>query len=122
MVREIISPELRRPYYAYLAAAPTGEVATIPASAASNVSLEHGTRIGHLGFDLGTLDPIKLYQAMNHVLPNPVLPFDICTKTDGTYDTCWGLGYLLTRGRQRSKTPAEFLDKRFDGIAVSTKE
>jgi hypothetical protein len=121
VVREIIPTDGgRRPYYAYLAASPNGEVPSIPASVADSAGLGHGTRIGHLGFDMGTLDPYKLYQAMNHVLPVPVLPFNVYTKTDpDDEDTCWGIGYALTRRRIQQKT---LLDKRFEGIAVTNKE
>jgi hypothetical protein len=121
VVREIIPTDGgRRPYYAYLAASADGEVAMIPATAANSVGLEHGTRIGHLGFDMGNLDPYKLYQAMNHVLPVPVLPFNIYTKPDPDQeDTCWGIGYGLTRRGQQKKTD---LDKKFEGVRVSDKE
>lgn len=119
VVREIEPTDDRRSYYAYLAAAPTGEVPYIDASVAKEMGLDHGTRIGHLGFDLGTLDPYKLYQALNHVLPNPVLPFEIFTKTTGKPDVCWGMGYLLSRQTAAKKTD---LDKRFDQIRVATKE
>lgn len=118
-VREIEPTDDRRSYYAYLAASPAGEVPYVDASAAAGVGLEHGTRIGHLGFDFGTLDPFRLYQALNHVLPNPVLPFEIFTKTTNKPDLCWGMGYLLSRQSAAKKTD---LDKPFHQIRVASKE
>jgi hypothetical protein len=79
----------RRGYYGYLAASPTGEVPYIAATLATTVGFGHGTRIGHLGFDLGTMDPTKLYQALNHVLANPILPFEIFRHSD-TFSGCIG--------------------------------
>jgi len=115
VVKSVFPPAGRRSYYAYLAAAPTGEVPYIEASAANTIGLEHGTRIGHLSFDLGNMDPTKLYQALNHVLPNPVLPFEIYTRTEPKPDVCWGIGYLLTKQRTAKKTD---LDKRFIDLPV----
>jgi hypothetical protein len=119
VVRAIHPTGLRRPCYAYLAAKPTGEVPFIPAAAANESGFQHGTRIGHVAFDFGNMDVTRLYQAMNHVLPNPVLPFDICTKREEAFDTCWGIGYLLTRAREQGKAN---LDKTFPTVKVERKE
>jgi hypothetical protein len=105
----------RRSYFAYLAATPTGEVPYIDAQAANTIGLKHGTRIGHLGFDLGNLDSAKLYRALNHILPNPVLPYEIYTRTEPKPDPCWGIGYLLSQQHVAKKTD---LDKQFNDLPV----
>lgn len=115
VVKEIFPTDRRGSYYAYLAATPEGEVASIDAAAADALDFAHGTRIGHVHFDLGPLDPMKLYQALNNVLPNPVLPFQINTKTDGSWDPCWGIGYALSK---RSVEKTTSLDKPFNDLPI----
>ncbi len=58
---------------------PTGGFLAAPESA-SAISLEHGTTFAHVGYDFGKMEPARqLYPALNHLLFNPVLPYELYT-------------------------------------------
>jgi hypothetical protein len=108
-----VFPEKRRdPFYAYLAAKPTGEVPALPAEAAEAIGLKHGSRFAHLGYNFpggGSAVTKGLYQTLNHILFNPVWPFDL--EVGGTLATIYGNGYRLSNATVKSKTR---LDKVFE--------
>jgi hypothetical protein len=113
LVKHIIPRGRRDPFYAYLAAHPDGRVPALPASAARAVGLEHGSWFAHIAYDFGGVGRRaatirSLYQALNHVLFNPVLPFD--TEIAGTKATIYGNGYRLSNLDSERKD----LDKTFE--------
>ncbi len=113
IVKHIIPPGSRSHYFAYLAAHPDGRVPCLPAVAAQTIDLEHGSWFAHIDYDFGGTGrraavSRNLYQALNHVLYNPVLPFD--TDIVGTPATIYGNAYRLSN----LETDRKDLDKTFD--------
>jgi hypothetical protein len=97
VVRQIFPKNRRDPFYAYLAASPTGEVPTLPPEAGEAIELKNGSRFAHLGYNFaggGSAVTKGLYQTLNHILFNPVLPFDL--DVGGTLATIYGNGYSHT--------------------------
>lgn len=116
VVRHIIPKGRRDPYFAYLAAAPDGRVPTLPAAAAEAVEFKHGSQFCHVGYDFGPFASAitrTMFQALNHVLYNPVLPF--YTNIAGTTAPVWGNGYRLS---DRKMKDSEILDKPFDARPI----
>jgi hypothetical protein len=76
-----IQPKGRRDhYYAYLAASEDGMVPSVDAAAADKAGFAHGAHFCHIKYDFGGSESAVtrlLYQALNHVLFNPVLPYDL---------------------------------------------
>lgn len=115
-----ITPKGRRDiYYAYLAADPEGRVPRLPAAAADAVGFKHGSRFAHLNYNFG---PSRaeiardLYQGLNHLLFNPVLPYELYTRpTPHPPDPMYGNGYRLRRLPNERKP----LDKTFDPQPIS---
>lgn len=111
VVKEVFPKARRDPYYAYLAAAPNGEVPSLPPAAAEAVGLKHGSRFAHLDYNFsggGSAVMRSLYYMLNHILYNPVLPFDL--YAGGTQATIYGNGYRLSNASVDRKT---ILDKTF---------
>lgn len=111
IVKHIIPTPRRDHYYAYLAAHPDGRVPCLPVSAAHAIGLKHGSWFGHVDYNFGQSRSAitrGLYQALNHVLYNPVLPFD--TNISGTEATIYGNGYRLSNLEDERKD----LDKKFE--------
>ena len=68
-------------YWAYLAASPDGMVPTLPESAADAADYKQGIRFGHVGYKFESSDQaFRLYNSLNHLLFNPVLPYYLQTK------------------------------------------
>ncbi len=113
VIRHIFPKNRRDDYFAYLAASPDGQVPTVSASDADAANLGQGTRFVHIGYDFGrggSAISRQLYAAMNHVLYNPVLPFEL--YVGNTAAVVYGNGYRLSSlGRGRTESPA--LDKVF---------
>lgn len=110
-----ISPKGRRdPYYAYLAALHDGRVPTIDNTL---LNFNHGVLFRHIAYDFGrggSAVARTLYYALNHVLFNPVLPYDLYalkTKPDAMY----GNAYRLARrtAQLEAKGAVGILDKSF---------
>ena len=119
VVKQIAPKGRRDPYFAYLAAHPDGRVPTLPASAASLVGLKHGTRFAHVNFNFGKTEPARrLYPALNHLLFNPVLPYELYTGPGRPPDPMYGNGYRLSLKSEKDKE--HILDKTF-GPQVITK-
>jgi len=112
-----ISPKNRRdPYYAYLAASSDGRVPTVELSTANASQFSAGTLFRHVGYDFGRQGSAvarTLYYALNHVLFNPVLPYDLYAGKDKP-DPMHGNAYRLTRQLVRfEREGAVVLDKPF---------
>ncbi|MDX2218299.1 MAG: hypothetical protein SF172_04685 [Burkholderiales bacterium] len=109
-----IHPKGRRDhYYAYLAMDPEGKVPFLSGAAADVIGLKHGTWFCHVSYDFGPSRAAitrSLYQQLNHVLYDPVYPFD--TEIAGTEATIYGNGYRLSNMKPESKD----LDKTFDQL------
>lgn len=110
-----ISPKGRRdPYYAYLAALHDGRV---PAIDNTFLDFNHGVLFRHIAYDFGrggSAVARTMYYALNHVLFNPVLPYDLYalkTKPDAMY----GNAYRLARrtAQLEAKQTTGVLDKTF---------
>lgn len=110
-IKEVFPAGRRDPYYAYLAAHPNGDVPLLPTSAADAIDLKHGTRFAHLGYNFaggGSAVMRSLYYMLNHILYNPVLPFDLYAGKEAV--TIYGNGYRLSNASIDKKTA---LDKTF---------
>lgn len=106
VIKHIMPNDRRDDYFAYLACHPDGRVPFITAAEADSAKIGHGTRFVHIGYDFGrggSAITRQLYTAMNHVLYNPVLPFDLFVAA--TAATVYGNGYRLSslgaRGEKR---------------------
>lgn len=112
-----IHPKGRRDhYFAYLAAHPDGRAPRLPISAAQAIEFEHGSWFAHINYDFGPSRSAitrGLYQSLNHVLYNPVLPFD--TNVAGTEAPIYGNGYRLSNLEDERKD----LDKKFEQRVVA---
>jgi hypothetical protein len=85
IVKQIIPKGRRDPYFAYLAADEDGTVPSFDAEVADKVCFEHGSQFSHINYDFGgAASAISriLYQSLNHVLFNPVLPYDLYAIKD----------------------------------------
>lgn len=106
----------RDDYWAYLAAHPDGRVPALPVSAAEEIGFKRGTWIAHVNYNFGRTEPARtLYQALNHLLFNPVLPYELYTRPAlERPDPMWGNGYRLSRLGEDKKA----LDKKFEPQSV----
>jgi len=119
VVKHVFPKGRRDDYFAYLASHPDGRVATLPASAADVIGLKHGTRFAHVKYDFGKTEPARrLYPALNHLLFNPVLPYELYTGPGRPPDPMYGNGYRLSLKAEKDKE--RILDKSF-GPQVITK-
>lgn len=113
VIKHIFPKGRRDDYYAYLASAPDGQVLSVSESEADEANVASGTRFVHIDYDFGrggSAITRTLYRALNHVLYNPVLPFD--TDVSGTAATVYGNGYRLSQlGRISNAPHAPVLDK-----------
>lgn len=113
VIKQIFQKGRRDPYFAYLAAAPDGRVLAFDASVADLVGVSHGARFAHIGYDFqgigGSAVTRNLFPALNHVLFNPVLPYELYASRD-TADPMWGNAYRMSNIKPKNKPP---LDKAF---------
>jgi hypothetical protein len=117
VVKQIFPKGRRDPYYAYLAANPRGDVLALPGDAADTIGLNHGSRFAHLRYNFaggGSAVMRSLYYMFNHILYNPVLPFDLFAGP--TQATIYGNGYRLSNATVDRKT---VLDKTFAPQSLS---
>lgn len=81
-----IQPKGRRDlYYAYLAASEDGKVPRVTAAEADKAGFAHGAQFTHIKYDFGTADSAiarLMYPALNHVLFNPVMPYELYALKD----------------------------------------
>lgn len=116
IVREI-QPKARRDfYYAYLAASEDGTVPSVDAASADEAGFAHGAHFCHIHYDFGGSESAVtrlLYQALNYVLFNPVLPYDLYAQKDKP-ERMLGTAHRLARQvrlQLRDRQPA--IDKSF---------
>jgi hypothetical protein len=117
IVREIQPKGRRDPYYAYLAAAEDGTVPVIDSLHAGKFG--HGAHFCHIAYDFGASDSSiarSMYQSLNHVLFNPVLPYDLYALKDAP-DPMKGSAQRLTQRVRRFGSSAA-LEKSFAHLPV----
>lgn len=121
IVRKIAPKGRRDPYYAYLAFTSDGGVPTIKLKG-SGEAFPHGTLFRHLGYDFGRQGSAvarTLYYALNHVLFNPVLPYDLYAMKSEP-DPMHGTAHRLAKQAMRlEKEGAKHLYKPFQSQPVS---
>lgn len=113
VIRRIVPEDRRDDYFAYLACHPSGAVPFLSPADADAAGIRPGTRFVHIDYDFGrggSAITRQLYPALNHVLYNPVLPFDLFVGS--TAATVYGNGYRLSSLGYRDTAPAA-LDKVF---------
>lgn len=114
VVRHVFPRGRRDDYYAYLACSPDGKVPFVSASDADKARIPHGTRFVHIGVDFGkggSAITRQLYQSLNHVLYNPVVPFELYVGS--TSAQVYGNAYRLSSLGATKSTTAAVLDKAF---------
>jgi hypothetical protein len=80
IIKHILPSDRRDDYFAYLACHPDGQVPFVSPADADIARIPCGTRFVHIGYDFGrggSAITRQLYTALNHVLYNPVLPFEL---------------------------------------------
>ncbi len=120
IVREIQPKGRRDPYYAYLAATEDGDVPRIEVGEADRAGFTNGAHFCHVGYDFGASDSAiarSMYQSLNHVLFNPVMPYELFALKD-TPEPMLGTAQRLAR-RVRMLGRAVALDKSFTAQQVA---
>lgn len=115
IIKHVFPKGRRDDYFAYLACSPEGHVPFISQADADAAQIPQGTRFVHIGYDFGrggSAITRQLYTSLNHVLYNPVLPFDL--DVSGTIATIYGNGYRLSN----LSKPGPALDKVFPAQPV----
>lgn len=113
VIKHVFPRGRRDTYFAYLAAHPDGRVPFLPPVAAAAMNLTHGSRFAHLRYDFGKTEPARqLYSSLNHLLFDPVLPYELYTGPGRPPDPMYGNGYRLTLQAVRDKDK-KMLDKAF---------
>jgi hypothetical protein len=118
IIKHILPTDRRDDYFAYLACHPDGRVPFVSVTDADTARICPGTRFVHIGYDFGrggSAITRQLYTAMNHVLYNPILPFELYVGS--TAAVVYGNGYRLSSLGQRDTSPA-VLDKLFPPQSV----
>ncbi len=112
---QAIQPKGRRDvYYAYLAATEDGAVPRFDAAEADKAGFANGTHFCHINYDFGASDSAiarSMYPALNHVLFNPILPYELFALK-GTPEPMLGTAHRLAR-RVRLYGRGVALDKAF---------
>ena len=115
IIKHVYPKGRRDDYFAYLAAHPDGRVPLLPAETADAISFHHGTTFAHVNYDFGRTEPARrLYPALNHLLFNPILPYELYTGPERKADPMFGNGYRLSLNRKKQVD----LDKTFRDQAV----
>jgi hypothetical protein len=99
IVREIQPKGRRDPYFAYLANTESGAVPHVDAEQADKAGFGQGAHFCHIGYDFGSFDSAitrTMYQSLNHVLFNPVLPYELFALKD-TPEPMLGTAQRLAR-------------------------
>lgn len=120
VVKHVVPKGRRDTYFAYLAAHPDGRVPFLPPSAAEAIGLSHGVRFAHVKYDFGNTEPARrLYPALNHLLFEPVLPYELYTGPGRRADPMYGNAYRLCLQAVRDKE-RKVLDKDFGRQTILT--
>jgi hypothetical protein len=116
-----IQPKGRRDhYYAYLAVSEDGAVPSMNAAVADNAGFAQGSHFCHIKYDFGGSESAVtrlLYQALNHVLFNPILPYELYAMKDRP-EPMLGTAQRLAR-QVRLLGQQAALDKWFAGQPVA---
>jgi hypothetical protein len=120
VVRQVFPKYSRASYFAYLAASNDGAVPSIDGPSADKLQFEQGAQFTHVKYDFASSESAVtrlLYQALNHVLFNPILPYELYAMKEKP-ELMQGTGQRLARqvvklGRQST------LDKAFPAQAVA---
>src|SRR5262249_23623776 len=59
VIKHIYPKGRRDDYWAYLAAHPSGQVPSLPSSAAAEIDFQHGTRVAHINYNFGKTEPSR---------------------------------------------------------------
>jgi hypothetical protein len=97
IIKHVFPKGRRDDYFAYLACSPEGHVPFISEEDANAAAIPQGTRFVHIGYDFGRGGSAimrQLYHSLNHVLYNPILPFELYAGS--TEATVYGNGYRLS--------------------------
>jgi hypothetical protein len=100
IVRQIFPKARRDPYFAYLAASLDGQVPSFDADVADAAGFDNGSQFCHIKYDFGGSGSAvarALYQALNHVLFNPILPYDLFTIEKERPELMQGTAQRLAR-------------------------
>jgi hypothetical protein len=119
VIKHVFPKGRRDDYFAYLSCTPEGRVPFVSGAEADNAKIPHGTRFVHIAYNFGSGGSAitrQLYQSLNHVLYNPVLPFDLYVGP--TKATVYGNGYRLSSLGSSKATIAPALDKVFPSQRV----
>lgn len=119
VIKHVFPKGRRDDFFAYLAATPDGKVPYLDAEHGESLGLKHGTRFVHVDYDFGrggSAISRQLFQSLNHVLFNPVLPLDL--SVGATNATVYGQGYRLSSRGSTKATHAPLLDKTFPNQTV----
>lgn len=114
IIKHVFPKGRRDDYFAYLAFTPDGRVPFVSSADADIAKIPHGTRFVHIGYDFGrggSAITRQLYTTLNHVLYNPVLPFELYVGP--TAAVVYGNGYRLSSLGGNKTTEAPALDKVF---------
>ena len=113
IIKHVFPKGRRDDYFAYLACHPDGRVPFVSAADADVAGIPHGTRLVHIAYNFGkggSAITLQLYRALNHVLYNPILPFEL--HVGSTPAVVYGNGYRLSSLGHRDTSQAA-LDKVF---------
>lgn len=126
IVRQIFPVGRRDSYYAYLAQDSSGAVPRFSEQVADEVGIRHGTRFAHIDYDFqrsGGSVARNLFPALNHLLFNPIMPFELYMLRDEA-DVIWGHGYRLTDAMRKLRNARndDFVDKTFSPQRVLLRE
>jgi len=119
VIRHIFPKGRRDDYFAYLAAHPDGHVPSISADDADSAGLSHGTRFAHVAYNFGkggSSVAQQMFRALNHVLYNPVMPFEL--HTSDLPDVVYGNAFRLSNLGKTRKSICPAVDKLFPPQAV----
>jgi hypothetical protein len=115
VIKHIFPKGRRDDYFAYLSCHPDGRVPFVSAADADAAGITNGTRFTHIGYDFGrggSAIARQLYPALNHVLYNPILPFELYAARQAP-DPIYGNGYRLSLLGSRKNSLPPALDKVF---------
>lgn len=121
-----ISPKGRRdPYYAYLAQEPNGQVPAFSLKVHGAGDIKPGVTFRHIDYDFGVRGSAVArlpFPTLNHVLFNPVLPYDLYALRDEP-DAMHGNAYRLARRAEEYRRKGQaVIDKSFQPQPVGEVE
>jgi hypothetical protein len=120
VVRHFFPKGRRDNYWAYLARSDDGLVPQFSASAANAANFQHGSQFCHIKYDFGGAKSAvsrQIYQTMNHILFNPVMPYELYAMKDRPDSMRGTAQRLAVRAREQSARGA--LDKAYSNVAVT---